>query len=742
MPASEPNGTAGCARSQPASPALSLRLPVDGVLAERGWTISLHGRIDQLFRQGGRTRLREIKTVMRALPDDEAALRADYPAYFVQLAAYAALARGAGWAPVDAELVFVEADSGLVQCVPLARADELSLIRQVGRVAEFLDLCLRGRERRRSLCFRPAFPALRPGQETVRGEFEAAIAAGDSAIVFEAPTGFGKTGVLLELALGQLRSGRFDRVLYLTGKSTGQLQVVKTLDAMAAPGSAGGVPPAVWHVRNKAEHCVNSVFHCLRDACEFIDGAAQRWPQSGLARFYLLDGQPHDLESLRESGRSERICPYEITRAALAFQDVWIGDYNYVFAPSSRSLFYDRPGFAPGRTLLVIDEAHNLPGRVAGAYSHSFAAGDALATAEQLAQVRTPASLATEWDAWSAFLVAREHAARLDPDAEEAARIHIVRLASLVATTPLDLAALGPWAAAQLWQLPALAEQLEEMELARLWWSPRGGELAVTCLDAAPAIGASLREFGGVLLATATPGPIDVFGEACGATVSRVVATTPWREGAYDVAYDVRADTTFQHRARYHALTAATIASLRQGRGPIAVFFPSYAYAEAIAGALSSIEPSARVSLQPQKAGLAAQADWVQVELAAESTLFLVLGSSFAESIDLLGGRVSRAMVVGPALPEVNALQRARLATFAHLGRKAAFRRVYQVPGMQKVNQALGRLVRAPGQSAKVLLHCRRFAEPEYAELLAADYRNGVRIGDDGELDAWLAQGP
>ena len=111
-------------------------------------------------------------------------------------------------------------------------------------------------------------------------------------------------------------------------------------------------------------------------------------------------------------------------------------------------------------------------------------------------------------------------------------------------------------------------------------------------------------------------------------------------------------------------------------------------------------------------------------------------------SIDLLGGRVSRAMVVGPALPEVNPVQKARLAEVACLGRDEAFRRVYQAPGIQKVNQALGRLVRAPGQRAKVLLHCRRFAEASYANLLAPEYRGGALIATDRELDVWLSGGP
>jgi len=57
---------------------------------------------------------------------------------------------------------------------------------------------------------------------------------------------------------------------------------------------------------------------------------------------------------------------------------------------------------------------------------------------------------------------------------------------------------------------------------------------------------------------------------------------------------------------------------------------------------------------------------------------------------------------------------------------------------MTKVNQALGRLVRAPGHHARVLLHCRRFGEASYLELLAPEYRNGATLTNDAALQAWL----
>ena len=236
-------------------------------------------------------------------------------------------------------------------------------------------------------------------------------------------------------------------------------------------------------------------------------------------------------------------------------------------------------------------------------------------------------------------------------------------------------------------------------------------------------------------------------------------AHTPWRNGSYDIAFDARVDTTFQQRSHHYATTAATIAAVhaaavRSLHGQpatldsptpaVAVFFPSYAYAEAVARELATVAPGLRAALQPKVRDLAAQSAWVDEALLSRDALLLVLGSSFAESIDVLGGRVGHAVVVGPALPEVNAVQRARLAdaTQAGLGRDAAFRRVYQIPGMTKVNQALGRLVRAPGHRARVVLHCRRFLDTTYSGLLAAEYQTGTAVQDDAQFEAWLARAP
>jgi Rad3-related DNA helicase len=753
-------------------------VPVTGRLPAGRWIVELAGRIDQwVDRSPNLTLVREIKTVSRPLPEGADVLRREYPGYFAQLAAYLALQP----APQpEGELVFVEISTGLSQSVPCGPEDQMLLQQQLARVQEFLELQWRARERLRQLQFRPAFENARPGQESIGLRLNEQAALG-SALLLDAPTGFGKTGVLLEFALARLRSGESDRVVYLTGKATGQVQIMRTLHSMAPPMNKGG--PAVWLVRPKHEHCVNREYHCVRDACRFLDGVGERWNSSGLARFYLLDDQPRDLASLRGAGLDACICPYEITRAALACNDVWIGDLNYVFSPGSRGLFYHQPGFDPERTLLIIDEAHNLPSRVADAYSHQFSGGDAAMAGALLASAHPLASLVRVWNQWTDLLNSLSECSCIQPDTREWASELIEQLGTEIKETGIDYGALNPRATETLWSVASLHEDLASNELERLWWCRKPGILSITCLDAAPVTGVRLREFGLVVFATATPGPAPDFAAAVGlnpeatgadpattttvprklgeltprqtrslalvsgadllrrteAPVRVVRAETPWREGAYDVAIDARVDTTFQHRSQHARTTALALESLVGPAGPAVGFFPSYAYAEMIAAELQALAPALRIALQPRSLDLAAQTAWVEKALADCGLLLLVLGTGFSEGIDLLGGRITRALVAGPALPEVNAVQRARLATWAPLGRDVAVRRTYQIPGMQKVNQALGRLVRAPGQHAKVLLHCRRFVETVYQELLVPAYRNSRTIETDEDFAAWLA---
>lgn len=738
-------------------------VPIRGALARRGWTFLLEGRLDQSIPAANGALLRELKTTLDRLPRPAEELRAARPEHFHQLGLYLALAELAEPARrFSGELLYIEAGTGLEQSVSFTDADRAALDAHLESVADFLEQRRAALLRLRSLRWTPAFSAPRPGQETIVPDLAAALGADErSPVVLAAPTGFGKTGVLLEAAFAALRAGRADRLVYLTGKSTGQLHVLATLQKMlgaTSPASAVDQPPAdaasgdapaliAWNLRPKREHCINDVFHCTRDRCRFLRDLPRRWRDSGLARFHLFPAEARDLPALRAAGLAASVCPYEIARASLPFCDVWLGDFNYLFAPSNRGVFVEQPTWEPARTLLVVDEAHHLPARVADAYSHELAADELHALLSELPD-DTARPLRRELEALWRLVSALPASESLDLDAEDDLLATLRGLAVQVQKTPPDTESLSAPAADLLWRIPSLLAWLEDHALEKLLWSPRPAQLRFTCLDAAPVIGETLRGFAGSVLATATPPPAEVFAAALGleadtaAPALRLLAPeAPWRRNAYDVALDLRVDTTFRRRADHHGTTADTLATLRSASpaAPVAAFFPSYAYAEAVAARLETAHPGLRAAMQPRSADLAAQHDWIEEQLALSDVLVFVLGGSFAEGIDHLGGRVTHALVAGPALPEVNALQRARLAAHArHVGDTEAFRRTYLVPGLQKVNQALGRLVRAPGQRARVVLHCRRFGEAAYASLLAPEYQFGKHVLDDADLAAWL----
>ncbi|MEC7280523.1 MAG: helicase C-terminal domain-containing protein, partial [Verrucomicrobiota bacterium] len=276
-----------------------------------------------------------------------------------------------------------------------------------------------------------------------------------------------------------------------------------------------------------------------------------------------------------------------------------------------------------------------------------------------------------------------------------------------------------------------------------LHWVPRNGVFAATCLDASEWIAECLKLFGSSIMMSATLSPFNSYRESCGLdkeSVTIAQAQTPWRDDAYDVAIDCRIDTRLIKRESHYKTTALTIVELIQHNagGAIAVFFASYLYAENIQAYIEALAPELRIKRQPRGVDLVEQSIFINEGLLIADALFLILGSSYAEGIDQLGGRVEQIMIVGPALPEVNLLQKKKMEDHPSLSQDEAFRDIYIRPAMRRIHQALGRIVRAPGHTARVLLHCKRFAEDAYQSELAPEYQSDCQLLRDEDFFRWL----
>ena len=182
------------------------------------------------------------------------------------------------------------------------------------------------------------------------------------------------------------------------------------------------------------------------------------------------------------------------------------------------------------------------------------------------------------------------------------------------------------------------------------------------------------------------------------------------------------------HHGDHMRILRTRIALDRPGRYPLVQFIDS----------VRKLRPAGLVAMQPRGLRPDGMTRFLDQSLRPGAVLCLIVGGALGEGIDLLGGRIGSAVVIGPALPEVNALQEARRAMFDQAGAEDPFALAYIRPGMRKVNQALGRLVRAPGQQARVLLHCRRFAQDAYRAALSPEYGDPEVLGSDEDLDSWL----
>ena len=731
------------ARAQDEYDEADFEVSITGAWLHRDWTVQLQGRIDQVVKEAGTVILREIKTINASLPSSDEELRADYRSYFNQLAAYhmlAELSPDYRNTTIRSELVFIDIADGVTQVVTMGSEAQDIFQAQLECLYSFIQHRWMAHGRLRRTQFRPPFKKFRDGQQQTRKSLENLNQSGS--LLFEAPTGFGKTGIILEFAMNRLRDGRVDRVIYLTGKSTGQLQVIRQLTDMLEEGDGLNY----FQLRNRAEHAIASPLHTCDEKGGCLRDIEERWAQAGIAPMLLYENGTIGLERIREMGRISGVCPFEISRAALPFAEFWICDYNYIFSPRSSGVLFNQPGFDPGRTLLLIDEAHNLPGRASDAWSCRYTLDDALAVLAELQFAGVPATLSAAFENWIRFLESLKQIDRLDLASEYELADTLNALSDKLLQSRLKSESFSSMAWEKLWSCLDIKNTLERPALENLLWSPADGCLNLTCLSAAPEIAATIARFGQTVLMSATLSPTDLFLTSCGldgAPTEYLEAQTEWRKDAYRVAIDLRVDTRFRTRSRYFHETAQTIAVMRGfSEGPVAVFFPSYRYADSVSKQLEATHPGLLIAMQPRGINLGEQSHFIEDALDHSDILLLVLGSGFAESIDLLGGRVTHAVVVGPALPEVNAEQKARMEDRSHLSQAEAFRQVYQVPAIMKINQALGRLVRAPGQHANVLLHCRRFAEPAYQPLLAPDYRTTTPIKTEESLRHWLASGP
>ncbi len=732
---------------------VSFEIPITGSHLTGLWRINLDGRMDQLIRADDRIIIREIKSTHTCLPLPDSDLQEIYLHYFNQLAAYLVLSHGE-WVsnlneiekekllrqnasfqrqiealpfdkddtdatflktPLIGELVFINITDQTRQTVTMSvESAQEFLNEQATRLIPFLE----NRWMHRSMilgCTVPdVFTEYREGQSVFIDQLRETIHIRRIHCI-EAPTGFGKTGLILQVALEYLANGNCDRILYVSSKATGQLQVVKQLEAWGLSQKCG-----IRHfcLRNQAEHEIPSAPLRAFNHAEI----AKRWNLAAIDLPYLICDEPVSIEKLQYLGNLTGVPPYLISLALLPYAEIWVCDYNYLLSPNSIHILNTIAGYDPSQTLLIVDEAHNLPSRVADVHTVELKATIGWLLLDALRLISAPPDILRMFETLVTALDGLKANSDIDGNTEDDFNILLHDLADASRNRSFNFFALNDWGKEFFWETHRLSRTLSRLSLPHHTSCPENGTLRCDCLSGAEDIANVLNSFNKSILMSATLPPMPLFAEDCGVSpqeINVIYADAPWHENAFDIAIDLRVDTRLKSRERFYAMTAETIiACLSTWELPIVVFFPSYEYADTIHTYIQASDSLSRIAVQPKGLSLSVQSTFIEESLLTQDAIFLILGSSFAESVDMLGGRIRSAIVVSSALPKVNALQEVRMDRLAHLGRDDAFERIFIIPAMRKIRQAIGRLVRAPGHTARILLHDKRFAEINYLKHL------------------------
>jgi DNA excision repair protein ERCC-2 len=569
-----------------------------------------------------------------------------------------------------------------------------------------------------------AFPhaAFRAGQRELAKAVYQVNRAG-RCLMAQAPTGIGKTVGTLFPLLKAAPGQALDKIFFLTAKTSGRQLA---LDALACLGT--GKPLRVLELVAREKACEHPDKACHGESCPLAQGFYDRLPA---ARAAAIDRGFLDKATLRETALAHQVCPYYLGQELARWSDVVVGDYNYYF--DNTALLYGLAQANQWRLSLLVDEAHNLLERARKMYSATLDQGDLrrLRHSAPGALKKPLDRLQRQWQALHQDQTEAYAAADAAPPKFVAAlQSAASAIGDHLAEHPADVDV-----ALQRFQFDAqhfvrLAELLDAHSLFDISKDAARPATAATVLCVrnvvpAPFLAPRLAAAHSATLFSATLSPQRFYQDTLGLPGSTAWVDVPAPFAAAQLSVQVarRVSTRYADRAASLSPIAELMAlQYADAPGHYLAFFSSYDYLQQAAEAFMRRAPGVPVWLQSRRMGEAEQAQFLaRFVPGGQGIGFAVLGGAFAEGIDLPGDRLIGAFIATLGLPQLNPVNeqiRQRMDAVFQDGPGRGYDYAYLYPGLQKVVQAAGRVIRTPEDRGVLLLMDQRFARAEVRRLL------------------------
>ncbi|MBK5512082.1 ATP-dependent DNA helicase [Pseudomonas sp. TH15] len=568
-----------------------------------------------------------------------------------------------------------------------------------------------------------AFPhaGFRPGQRHLAESVFKAVSTG-RCLMAQAPTGIGKTVGTLFPMLKALAPQQLDKVFFLTAKTPGRKLALDA--AQVILDSADAPPLRILEMIARDKACEHPDKACHGESCPLAQGFYDRLPaaRQAASQLSLLNQS-----ALREVALEHNVCPYYLSQEMARWADVVVADYNYYFDFSA--LLFGLSQANNWRVAVLVDEAHNLVERGRQMYSASldqFTLGNVRKTAPE-ALKKSLQRLNREWNALHAPQLAAYQAYDKAPEKLlQAISLCCAAIGDYLNDHPQGLDSGLQNFYFDLLQFGRVAELFDEHYLFDISKRDldRKRPLSQLCLrNVVPAafIGPRLKAARSSVLFSATLSPRNYYADLLGTPADTVWVDveSPFSAAQLQVHIVSRISTRFNHRQASLLPIVELIAKQFSERpGNYLAFFSSFDYLQQVAQLLAEQHP--HITLWQQSRGMAEQqrqAFLDQFTADSQGVGFAVLGGAFGEGIDLPGARLIGAFIATLGLAQLNPvneqLKRRMAAIFG-----AGYDYTYLYPGIQKVVQAAGRVIRTREDRGMVMLIDDRFAESRIRQLL------------------------
>ena len=682
-------------------------------LVINGHILRVHGRADALYIDQTVVRVQEIKTTIK---DPATILKYDYPVHWAQGEIYACLfCLNDHIDHAEVHLTYARLDGRRRDYVEEYMASELEerLMAYATPYLEWISAVDGWKEQSRPTLDALTFPfdSFREGQRDMAASVYLAMKNHANALI-EAPTGIGKTAAALFGALKALGRGYITAVFYLTARTTGRKAAEDALAMMRAR----GLEIRSVTITAKEKICLLDKPDCM--GCQYAAGYYDR-RREALKEALAIESL--DAEAIVSLAKDHDLCPFELSLDISETADVVICDYNYVFDPRVRLKRYFEGKSKAG---ILVDEAHNLADRAREMLSAEISGKRLSALRNTIAQFEGPQSPMVRCmddllEKLSARDVEMESLSDAPEELLEAVNLFVQQADALEPAEPevVDFFFDAQW-------FVRLSGQFDA-EHSRYLILPEGEYLSLQlwCFDPSGQLKKALSCTGGCALFSATLAPMAYYAHQLGAD----------GEGDTELQLDspfppenllvrrMSVAVGLKDRERTQHTVAHILHAMVEGRaGNYIACFPSYAYMTQVFRYYRMMWPAENVICQDSAMSEKQRMAFIERFSPAPTRsmlAFIVLGGVFAEGIDLPEDRLLGAAIVSTGMPQLS-FKREMLAELLDDADDGGRDAAYTYPGIRRVLQAAGRVIRTEKDRGVVLLIDARYRQENIRALL------------------------